>query len=136
MAGDTSVLRHVLEYGCASIVQGRATSTIDPAQSIASAQPFKYQHVSEAERLELKEQQFQDFKGFSDDFWGNYFADTVEESVAEVPYSGSLTADQVSQVYARTVVCGGSARASMLCVDGLSAGNVASVMSQLIRAAK
>lgn len=52
---DSAILRHILEYGCSSVVQGNGVTTEAPDSQIKAADTLKYLHASEAEKLELKE---------------------------------------------------------------------------------
>lgn len=80
-----------MEFGSHILLENQVKYVNNYDAIMKAASKFSYQAFSEAERGEAIEQQYNDFKAFSDTFWTTQFPEPVDEGFEPNELSETLS---------------------------------------------
>ncbi|CAL6055011.1 SNF2_family helicase [Hexamita inflata] len=131
---DSSILKHVIEYGSRPIFDNQLSQAQSFDQMLAGMQKLNYQNLSEAERMDIGDAQFSDFKNYSETFWASQFPEQHDDSYEPGEYMGQLSKANFDSV-CKVISEFGSWRFADK-VQGMSQDDAASAIYSVIKQAK
>lgn len=135
ISNDVSVLKHIIEFGSHTLLDGQVKYVNNYEEIMKHATRFAYAAFTEGERSEAIEQQYNDFKAYSDTFWTTQFPEPADEGFEPNELNEQLSNSSFTAIV-QAIIEYGSWRFADKVQTGMSADRVASAMFSVIKQCK